>query len=283
MKHILGVDHVAWLIRDLDQSLKQFARLGFTPSPRQFHSANMGSANHTLVLEDSYVEFIGFTQPTKFNEPWRKKVAEREGLHIVSARTDNVAMALQELREAGVPASDVVPHSRPATLPDGSTVTVAFEVVYVDEGASAPIHVSVCQHRNPEYIFIDALARHPNTALSLSAVHVVADDAAMAARRCAVLFGAEPVRRDDGFAVDTARMRIEFVERSHLAGRDWDLQALPAVSAPMGASFDVASLASAAGVLRTNGVRFRDDGARLLVAPLEGVGAFIEFRVRQNA
>ena len=56
MKHILGIDHLGWLVRDLEAVATSFTRLGFTLSPRQTHSPNMGSANHTFVLVDTYVE-----------------------------------------------------------------------------------------------------------------------------------------------------------------------------------------------------------------------------------
>jgi hypothetical protein len=211
MKHILGIDHLGWLVSDLDAAASGFARLGFTLSPRQTHSPNMGSANHTFVLGDTYVELIAFTHTTPFNEPWQRRVAEREGLYIVSARTDNAAAALDELRAVGFGTSDLVTHSRPATLPDGRIVEVAFDVVYMHEEAVVPLHVSICGHRNPEHIFIDELSRHANTAVALQEIHVVAADCAAAAGRCAVLFGAIPQRHNGGLTVDAGDVSIHFV------------------------------------------------------------------------
>ena len=93
---------------------------------------------------------------------------------------------------AGFGASDLVTHSRPATLPDGSIVEVAFDVIYLDEETMAPLHVSVCGHRNPEHIFLAELSRHANTAVALKEILVVTADPAAAAARCAALFGAAP-------------------------------------------------------------------------------------------
>jgi hypothetical protein len=42
MKHIAGIDHLGWLVNDLDAVAASFARLGFTLSPRQTHSPSMG-------------------------------------------------------------------------------------------------------------------------------------------------------------------------------------------------------------------------------------------------
>ena len=280
MKHILGIDHLGWLVRDLDAVASSFTRLGFTLSPRQTHSPNMGSANHTFVLGDTYVELIAFTHTTPFNEPWRRRVSEREGLYIASARTDSAAAALGELRAIGFGTSDLVTHSRPATLPDGSIVEVAFDVVYVHEEAVAPLHVSICGHRNPEHIFIDELSRRANTAVALQEVHVVAADCAAAAGRCAMLFGVNPQRRDGRWTVDAGNVSIHFAEPSQApapgsskSGRD----------APASVCFQVASLAAAEAVLLRNSVASQRIGSRLVVPSSSAGGCEVQFDQRESA
>ena len=278
MKHILGVDHVGWLVRDLDATAQRFEGLGFTLSPRQTHSANMGSANHTFVMGDTYVELIGFLADTQFNAPWRARVAKRQGLYIASARTDAAALARAELIEAGVPSSEVVAHARPATLHGGKTVEVAFDVIYLNEEASAPLHVSICQHHNPEHIFVAELAQHANTAIAMRRLYVAAQDCEAAAARCGLLFGAAPQRSGDVFTVETDGMSLVFATASRFAadGMACDLQG--AEEAPVGVCFEVASLAGASAVLQRTGVAFRSDRGRLLVAGSDGAGCFIEFR-----
>ena len=278
MKHILGIDHLGWLVRDLDAAAASFTRLGFTLSPRQTHSANMGSANHTFVLGDTYVEMIAFTRETAFNEPWRRRVAEREGLYIASARTDNAAGALEELRASQFGGSELVTHSRPATLPDGRIVEVAFDVIYLDEKTTAPLHVSVCGHRNPEHIFLAELSRHANTALALKEIAVVTSDGATAAARCAALFGAAPERRNGVLRVVATNVSIHFIDASqapaHLsAGRGGDTPAL--------VCFEVASLAAAEAVLLRNGVSSQRLGSRLRVPSSSASGCAIEFEQRE--
>ncbi len=280
MKHILGIDHLGWLVKDLDAVAASFVRLGFTLSPRQTHSPNMGSANHTFVLGDTYVELIAFTRATPFNEPWQRRVAEREGLYIASARTDNAAAALGELRAAGFGTPELVTHSRPATLPDGRVVEVAFDVIYMDEGAVAPLHMSVCGHRNPEHIFIAELSRHANTAVALKEVHVVTADRAAASSRCAALFGVAPQPRSGATRVVATNGAIDFIDPSqapaHLlphSGRD----------APVSVCFEVASLATAEAVLLRNGVASQRMGLRLVVASASAGGCTVEFEQREPA
>ena len=255
-------------------------RLGFTLSPRQTHSPNMGSANHTFVLGNTYVELISFTHDTAFNKPWRRRVAEREGLYIASARTDDAPAALDELRAGGFGASDLVTHSRPATLPDGSIVEVAFDVIYLNEETMAPLHVSVCGHRNPEHIFLAELSRHANTAVALKEVLVVTADPAAAAARCAALFGAAPERRDGALRVVAASVSIAFADSSQAPAH---LSAPRGRDAPVSVCFEVADLALAEAVLRRNGVASRRTGSRLLVASADAGGCAVEFEPRESA
>ena len=59
MKTIIGLDHVVILTKDLAAGAERWRSLGFTVSPRGLHSASMGTANHTIMLGEDYIELIG--------------------------------------------------------------------------------------------------------------------------------------------------------------------------------------------------------------------------------
>src|ERR1700741_4594046 len=51
-------DHVAINVRErLDESVDMFTRLGFSLTPRGYHS--MGSANHLAMFATDYLELLG--------------------------------------------------------------------------------------------------------------------------------------------------------------------------------------------------------------------------------
>jgi hypothetical protein len=81
---VSGIDHAVILVRDLDAGRDRFARLGFTISPRGKHSAQMGTANHTIMLQDDYVELVGILQPTEANARRRAALKRREGLNEIA-------------------------------------------------------------------------------------------------------------------------------------------------------------------------------------------------------
>ena len=276
-RHALDtLDHAAWIVRDLDAAAAVFARLGFRLSPRQHHSAEMGSANHTFVLGDAYVELIGMTAPTAFNAPWRARLEEREGLYMASLRTGDAAAAWAALAARGVDATAPVPHARPATLPDGRTVTVAFDTVYVAAAATAPLHVSACHHHQPEHVFVPSLAVHPNGACRLDELIVASDAPAAATERFAAVAGVAPCHADGQSAVPLGGAAVLFVAPERLR-RHWRLAAaVPLAPVPAGIVVGVADPAACRSWFAEHGVVATAIDGGLLV---DATGARIEFRL----
>ena len=60
-EHIQGIDHVVILVRDLDRAEDTYSRLGFTLTPRGYHT--LGSQNHCLMFGTNYVELLAVPKP----------------------------------------------------------------------------------------------------------------------------------------------------------------------------------------------------------------------------
>src|SRR6185295_11675001 len=80
LRHILGVDHVVVVARDLDAAAAQWRKLGFTLSPRGTHSPQMGSGNYTIMFGEDYLELLGVLHETEQNKPTREFLKNREGI-----------------------------------------------------------------------------------------------------------------------------------------------------------------------------------------------------------
>jgi catechol 2,3-dioxygenase-like lactoylglutathione lyase family enzyme len=126
---ICGIDHLLVAVRDLDRAAATYRRLGFTLSPRAVHSAHMGTANHTIMLERDYFELLAVLTPTQANARWRAALAEGEGLAGLAAATPSAAAAGAAWREAGLAASEVLAFSRAVERADGTRMEARFEVV----------------------------------------------------------------------------------------------------------------------------------------------------------
>lgn len=174
--HVLGIDHVIVLVRDLDTAAADYGRLGFTISPRGTHSAHMGTGNHTVMMERDYFELMGVLAPTDANLRWREILARREGMSGVALKTDSAAKAAAEMRSAGIAAADPVHFSRPVSMPDGSMAEAAFDTTQFPPEATPGGRMFCCQHLTPQAAWVPSLLRHDNGAFGLAEVLLATDD-----------------------------------------------------------------------------------------------------------
>ena len=106
LKHIVGLDHIVVLVRDLDGAAETWRRLGFTLAPRGTHSAHIGTGNYTIMLGADYIELIGVLTETAHNAPSRALLARRgEGIERAALTTTDAAAGVEELLAHGFPGS----------------------------------------------------------------------------------------------------------------------------------------------------------------------------------
>jgi hypothetical protein len=60
---VRGIDHLIVMVRHLDRSESAWRALGFATTPRGFHQSG-GTANHLIMLRESYIELLGMTAVT---------------------------------------------------------------------------------------------------------------------------------------------------------------------------------------------------------------------------
>lgn len=284
MSHpVIGIDHCYLLVDDLDASLAAYRKLGFTVSPRGLHSAHMGSANHTIMLQNDYFELLGMVAATDFNTGRRKLLAESgQGLHAVACRAGNVDEAEKELSALGIATTGRRDFERPVPLPAGGEAPAAFSVLEF-ESSEVPVGLAfMCQHHTPETVWLPELMTHANGATALGGLIAMADAPKAAAERLARLFAAgrvDPV--EGGHAVNTGTAPITVLNRDALAARypDFNLNAT-ARGAYAALQVTVDDLATPEKTLASNGVKAHRTATGLAVAPEDASGAIVEFMAR---
>ena len=80
--HIDGIDHVVILVRDLDRAADTYARLGFTLTPRGFHS--LGSQNHCVMFGNDYFELLAVPRPHPVMAYFSEFLSRAEGLAAIT-------------------------------------------------------------------------------------------------------------------------------------------------------------------------------------------------------
>jgi hypothetical protein len=186
-----AIDHAVVLVYDLDAAADSWSDLGFVISPRGTHSPHMGTANHTIMFEQDYIELTGILVETDLNQASRMTLDEvGEGIDRIAMRTQDLGATADWLSSAGVPISERRDFTRPVRCPDGRTLEAAFRTFEWDASlAPSGLRLSACEHRTPDAVWRPELLRHPNGARRLAEVDVLASDPQEAASRSARLFG----------------------------------------------------------------------------------------------
>src|SRR5580700_7614440 len=94
-----ALDHVVInVLFDMDRAAALMAQLGFTLTPRGYHS--LGSINHLMVFEGHYLELIGLPSGM---DVLRKDVLESPlGLDGLVFKADDIDKCLRTLRDSGL-------------------------------------------------------------------------------------------------------------------------------------------------------------------------------------
>jgi hypothetical protein len=214
MRSIIGLDHVVVMCRDLAEGARRWQELGFTVSPRGLHTAAMGTANHTIMLEHDYLELIGVVAETERNAPGRAFLARRgEGIERAAFTGTDADDGVAELKARGFAALGPYDFGRPVDKADGAKVEARFRTfVWPIEERPGGLRVFACQHLTRENVWLPELTRHANTATRIDRVEMLSPDPAKAARHMGRLIDREPEPLADGaLRVETGSGRGDFV------------------------------------------------------------------------
>jgi catechol 2,3-dioxygenase-like lactoylglutathione lyase family enzyme len=280
MQHVLGLDHVIILVRDLDDADARMAKLGFRPTPRGYHSAHMGTANATVMLRNgTYFETLTVTHDTPANEATRAVLAEREGPFGLAFKTDDAQGAAAEFAAAGIAEGAALDFVRPVELTGGAR-DARFTVARTRADATPGVMLFVCQHHTPDLVWREDYLHQPNDALGLAEVIGVADDLGPIEEAYRTIFGDRVRRSDDRVAISAGNALITFLSPDAFARRFGALG--EAVSSPRprlaGLRVQVRTFDAIEHVLLQSGVPWsRGYDQSMLVAPDAGCGTLFEF------
>lgn len=94
------IDHIVLLVRDIDEAIQTWERLGFKLSYR-VHLGDVGLAQAFFILADG--TFIELIAPTVQDNIYAEMLREKgEGLRLLSFRVDDLDEAVADLLQKGV-------------------------------------------------------------------------------------------------------------------------------------------------------------------------------------
>jgi catechol 2,3-dioxygenase-like lactoylglutathione lyase family enzyme len=247
--HVQGIDHAVILVRDLDKAQRAWQRMGFTLTPRGFHT--LGSQNHCLMFGPDYVELLAVPRPHPAMQYFTDFLAMGEGLGAIALATNDAGGLYASLAADGIAAEAPLDFSRPVE----GRGDARFRIVQLPPDASPGCRLFACQHFTRELVWRPEYQRHANGATQIAALAVVAEDPDAAAKSYAKLLLARPQAIEEGLLVQTGSAPIALASRWKLGHRLHGV-GLPLRPRPLVAALfvRVADRARAAGVLRRNGL-----------------------------
>ena len=201
------LDHVVVNVRDrIDAGLETYNRLGFTMTPRGYHT--LGSMNHLAILGSEYLELIAAAP----GETRRAEIlAAPFGLNGLVFGTDNSAAVYAALHEAGVPVEPPLEFSRPVELADGPK-DATFRTVRITPGTVPAGRIYFCHHFTRDLVWRDEWRHHANGAIGVARAVVAARDPSVLGALFARMFGEDAIRRSGSgcsLAVGLSRFDVD--------------------------------------------------------------------------
>lgn len=227
-----GIDHVVIAVRDLDHARDTYSRMGFSLTPRGFHT--LGSQNHCAVFDDDYLELLAVPRPHPVNRYFIDFLTHAEGLAAVSMASNDARQLHRSFSADGIPADEPVEFSRPVES-DTGTRDARFRVAQLAPDVTPGCRSFVCQHLTRELVWRADRGRHRLGISGVAGITVLAGSAAQAAGVAAAysrVWGSPVIERDATFDIAAGAATIAVSTVDALRRRDPDLP-LPARAAPL--------------------------------------------------
>ncbi len=285
-----AIDHVVHASRDLAAQAAFYERLGFNVGARNHHP--WGTENHIIQFPGHFLELIG--QGAGFKAPVdldphvfsfagfvTQELARHEGVAMLALQTKDADATRAEFRAAGAGAFEPFHFERKGRKADGSESHVAFTLAFAQSKLMPHVGMFACQHHYPEDFYASEWQVHPNGAVGVAGVVMVAENPSAHADFLSAVTGQrEMLATSMGIDLEVADeqsievlTRAAFIHRFGAAalGRD---ESEPRIAA---CRIAVRDLAAAAEILQDNEIAAERVGQRLVVPPTTAFGAALAF------
>ena len=285
-----AIDHVVHASRDLSQQAEFYKRLGFAVGPRNHHP--WGTENHIVQFPDHFVELIGqgpgFKAPVdldphvfSFAGFVAEELARGEGISMLALQTRDAAATRAEFKAAGVGDFEPFHFERKGRKADGSDSHVAFTLAFAHSKLMPHVGFFACQHHHPEDFFAPEWQVHPNGAVGVAGVVLMAENPADHAEFLSAVTGQrEMLATSMGIDLEVAdEQSIEVLTEAAFVHRFGRLALGQGGSEPRIAACRIAvrDMAAVEELFRDNDIPAERVGQRLVVPPSTAFGAALAF------
>ncbi|WP_413733497.1 VOC family protein [Sodalis sp. RH21] len=155
----------------IDQAAERFRGLGFTLTPRGYHS--LGSCNHLMMFADHYLEIVGL--PAGGGRIRQEILDSPVGIDGLVFATEDARRTARRLAEAGFVLQPVQDFSREVVSGDKSGLA-RFTTARLAPGEFPAGRVYFCQHHTREWVWRPEWLTHANGVAGITALTIITDD-----------------------------------------------------------------------------------------------------------
>ncbi len=276
-------DHVAWMVKDMDQASRVFERLGFRLTPYSEHANRdpetgkrvaQGTANRLAMLESGYIELLcsvdGVEAPVVHD--LRARIGRYQGVHLLAFSDADADKAHRRISESGFRLQPMVHLRRDVEAADGSDAEVQFSVVRAAFDQIPEGRIQVLTHHTPDLMWQDRYLARDNALTGLVDAMVCVDVPEISAQHMATFLGKESLRLNaDNDVVICDRGGLRFVTRTNLAILipDFTPSTLPYTAA---IGFRSSDMDKTRAFFVAQGLRLIETDAALIVHPDDALG-----------
>ncbi len=281
-----GIDHLVLCARDLEAARAAYRSFGFTTTPPAQHP--FGTANSLVQLQGNFLELIAIANPAEirplqpdefsFGKYIQNFLQRREGMSMLVFESHDAVADQAEFVRKEIETYEPFHFERPATLPDGKTVTVGFSLAFATTPDMPEAVFFTCQQHAPQYFWKPEYQSHANGARTVREVVMVAESPGRLARFFASLQPPCAVSLDSkGLQVATSRGQITVLTTDLFMDRFGT--PAPGPDTPYFAAYtiSVTDMDATAAVLRANGVAWRRRGPSIVIDAGAAFGVILEF------
>jgi hypothetical protein len=267
------IDHVVVNARDrLDEACAAYTRLGFTLTPRGYHT--LGSANNLAIFGTDYLELIGIMSPDAAR---RDIMQDPHGLNGLVFGTEDSAAVYASLVASGVPATPPNEFSRPVELP-GGTRDAVFRTVHIQPPQGRPGRLYFCHHFTRDLVWRDEWRHHANGAVGVDRAVIASADPALLGDLFSRMFGPGAVRTvPGGLSLVVGLQRFDVLDHAAVAAVLGDAASDAAGRAHYMAALTLRTLSLDQAAAALAGLPVLRAAGRILVPASEAMGCPIEF------
>lgn len=283
-----GIDHLVLCVRDLEAARRTYTRLGFNLTPRAIHP--FGTGNSLAQLQGNFLELLAVVDPGKIAPPQAGAfsfgaynhdfLSRREGLSMLVFESADAHADRDAFAAAGLTTYPTFDFARKARLPDGTDANVAFSLAFVTDARMPEAVFFTCQQHAPQYFWKPEYQLHPNGAIAVVEVFMLAENPESFRELFVGLQGREAVRVVDGaLEIATARGRVTVFDPEQ---GDERFPGLPLRGAPASPHFvgyrvSVRDIDTLRLRFDASDVAYRPLSRAIQIAPDIAYGTFVEF------